>query len=49
LAAEVIQRKTKKLDDIEFYNKNTKPFKWKYETKNDTAKNVAKGIEITLV
>jgi len=33
---------------VEFYNKNAKSFEWKYEPKNDTAKNVAKGIEITL-
>lgn len=35
---------TKILNYIEFYNKNAKPFKWKYQPKSDIEKNVTKGI-----
>jgi len=40
----VEELKTKILNYIEFYNKNAKPFKWKYQTKSDIPKNGTNGI-----
>jgi len=40
----VDELKSKILHYIDFYNKNARPFKWKYQPKIDITENVTKGI-----